>query len=328
MRIAIRIDEGLTELASALAADGAERVACADEAQAVAATSTCDVLVVNGANYTKALAEALHGPHCRVRWIQFAAAGIDAAARHGIPPGIVLTNAAEAFAPTVAEHAFALLLAGYRRIVEMDRVRTTPGWTREAFVPRLESVEGATLVVVGYGHVAREIVRRARAFAMRPLVVTRRAEAAVADGVEARPLSALTSALADADAVIVAVALVPETRHLLGASELAAMKPTAWFVNVGRGGVVDEEALIEVLRHRRIGGAALDVFADEPLPSASPLRTMDNVIVTPHVAGFGGAAMRARMASIVADNVRRYAAGAPLRNLVDLPAGIQQVTAG
>lgn len=325
VRIALRVTEGLAELAEAARALPVEIVACEDDAATAAAIGSCDALVTSGSNFTVAVAEALRGAQSRVRWVQFAAAGTDAAARLGIPDGVVLTNAAAAFAPIVAEHAMALLLAGFRRIVEADRARATDAWSRTALLPRLESVEGATLAIAGYGHIGRELARRASAFAMRPVVVTRRPEIAAADGVAAHPLGDLASVLATADAVVLAVALTPETAGLLGRRELAAMRASAWLVNVARGEVVDEPALIEALRARRIAGAALDVFAVEPLPMSSPLRTMDNVIVTPHVGGFGSKAVRERMAAIVAENIRGFAAGEPLRNVVARVSAVASV---
>ena len=316
MRIAVSVSEGTAELCQALQSEGHEPVVCPGQPQLAAAVTTCEALVLNGAHYTNVVATALRSAQSRVRWVQFASAGIDAADRWGAPAGVLLTNAAEAFAPTVAEHAFALLLAAYRRIVEMDRVRSTEQWSRETFVPKLASVEGATLAVVGYGHVGREIARRATAFGMRLIVVARRPESPRVDGLSGLPLDALGSVLPECDAVVICVALAAATRNLIGSRELAAMKPSAWLVNVARGGVVDQEALLATLQSRRIAGAALDVFLDEPLPLDSPWRTLDNVIITPHVGGFGGAALRVRMTAIVVDNVRRYSSGAPLRNEV------------
>lgn len=318
MRIAVRVGDGIAELSRALETQGHEVVPCVEDAQTAASVTSCDVLVVNGAYYTKAVAAALCGTGSKIRWVQFASAGTDPVQRWGFPDDVLLTNAAAAFAPTVAEHAFALLLAGYRRIVHMDRVRSTEEWRRDRFVARLDSVEGTQLAIVGYGHVGRELAVRAKAFAMRPVVVARRPESARDDGLPAWSLEDLAPVLAQADAVVVCVALAAETRNLIGAPELAAMKASAWLVNVARGGVVDESALLAALRERRIAGAALDVFAQEPLALDSPLRALDNVLITPHIAGFGGAAMRARMASMIADNVDRFASGLPLRNVVAL----------
>jgi phosphoglycerate dehydrogenase-like enzyme len=125
--------------------------------------------------------------------------------------------------------------------------------------------------------------------------------------------------LGHADVVVLTVPLSKATRHLLGATELRAMKPTAYLINIGRGGTVDEPALVQALSERRLAGAALDVFAEEPLPADSPLWTIENVIITAHYAG-ATPRYNKRALAIFVDNLRRYRAGTPLRNVVDKDA--------
>jgi phosphoglycerate dehydrogenase-like enzyme len=317
VQIAVKISEGFAALeARASGIRGLRLLRCDDEATLLDALPMSDALVIGGSHYRPTVADALKGRDQRVRWIQFASAGIDAAARFGVAPGIVVTNAAAAFAPTVAEHAMALALAAVRRIVEIDRERDTAR-PREQYIPQLTSVEGRTLVSVGYGHVGRELVARAAAFGMKTLVATRRPETVDDPRAEAHPLADLHRLLARADVVIIAIALTRETRHLIDATALAAMPSTAWIVNVARGAVVDEAALIAALQDQRIAGAALDVTTIEPLPSDSPLRRLPNVVVTPHIGGFGSEAAMRRLADIVVDNIALFAAGEPLRNIVD-----------
>lgn len=315
--MACRPFEGRGHLVEMLEGDPAIRlVLCDDEAAALAALAVCNVLVLGGSQYTSAVADRLRAGGHRVEWIQFASAGVDNAARFGVPAHIALTNAAPAIAPTVAEHAMALLLAGKRQVVAIDRVRHEHH-PREAFTPALSSVDGQRLLVVGYGHIGAAIAARARAFGMQVECATRRPQAVRDEGVAAHPLADLPDLLPRADVVALSLALVRDTRHLFGAALLARMKSTAWLVNIARGDLVDQRALVEALRSGSIAGAALDVTDVEPLPLDSPLRELSNAIVTPHLAGYGSTATQQRLASLVAANLRRRVAGLPLHNPVD-----------
>ena len=142
-------------------------------------------------------------------------------------------------------------------------------------------------------------------------------------GSESPPLCSLLEALPRADVVILAIALTAGTRKLFGRAELAAMQSSAWLVNIARGAVVDQSALIDALHDRRIAGAALDVFEDEPLALDSPLRALDNAIITPHVAGFGSRATQLRLAAMVSDNIARFAAGEALSGVI-APEALRQ----
>jgi phosphoglycerate dehydrogenase-like enzyme len=163
--------------------------------------------------------------------------------------------------------------------------------------------------------------RRGPAFGLRVLGLRR--QPAPVEGVS-RVLGpdGLPELLRESDAVVLSVPETGETRGLLGAKELRAMKPGAFVINVARGAVVDEAALLDVLREGRLGGAALDVFATEPLPAASPLWDLPNVIVTPHIAGEPAGYTERVISEVFADNVARYRAGQPLRNVVDLARGV------
>jgi phosphoglycerate dehydrogenase-like enzyme len=131
-------------------------------------------------------------------------------------------------------------------------------------------------------------------------------------------MPALTEALGQGDFVVVVLPLTDETRGVIGASELAAMRPGAWLFNIGRGAVVAERALVEALRTRRIGGAVLDVFAEEPLPAGHPLWSLENAVVTPHISG---PSTPAEMAPVFNDNLARWLSGRPLRHVVDRRRG-------
>jgi phosphoglycerate dehydrogenase-like enzyme len=168
-------------------------------------------------------------------------------------------------------------------------------------------LRGKTLAVVGMGDIGRAVARAARAFDMRVLGVSR----------AGRP-GALRTALAAADFVVVVVPLTGATRGLIGPRELGAMKPTAWLLNIGRGAVVDEAALVAALEARRIGGAILDVFPTEPLPPDHPLWRLDNAVITPHISG---PSTSEEIAPVFDANLARWLAGRPLRHVVDRQKG-------
>jgi phosphoglycerate dehydrogenase-like enzyme len=276
----------------------------------------------------------------RLRWAQLHMAGIDGLRGHPIytDSAVALTTTSGVHAATIAEYALTVILALAHRVPRMVEWKARGGWPPDGerwalFVPA--EVRGATLGIVGYGSIGRELARIARtAFAMRVLACkrdpSRRADPGYALPGTGDPEGAVPEAwfeparlaelLARSDVVVMAAPLTPETRGMIGAAELRAMKPTAYFVNVGRGATVDEAALAEALRAGRIAGAAVDVFADEPPPSGHPLYSLDGVIVSPHVSGFLPS-YDDRCCDLFADNLRRYLARAPLLNLVDRVAG-------
>jgi glyoxylate reductase len=245
----------------------------------------------------------------RLRVVSSYSVGLDhidlaAATARGIPVGFtpgVLTE-------TTAELALGLLLATARRIVEADRQVRSGGWTRAWDPAGLlgRDLHGATLGVIGLGAIGRAVATRASALGLRVLGWSRTRREL--PGVEFASLDAL---LERSDFVSVHVALTPGTRGLLGAAALARMRRGAILVNTARGGIVDEDALADALRSGRLGGAALDVFAREPLPAGSPLLDVPNLILTPHV-GSATVATRARMAEIAVENLLAGLSGRPI----------------
>jgi glyoxylate reductase len=203
---------------------------------------------------------------------------------------------------TTADFAFALLMGLARRVAEADAFVRAGKW--RTWSPTLllgTDIHGATLGIVGLGAIGAAVARRARGFGMRVLYVGRHARPELEAELGVRRVDKATL-LAESDVVSLHVPLSPETRHWLGRAELAAMKPGALLVNTARGGVVDQEALIEALRDGRLGGAALDVMDPEPLPTDSPLMTLPNVLLAPHIAS-ASHATRGRMASMAVDNL-------------------------
>ncbi len=259
---------------------------------------------------------ALRAPGATVRWLHFISAGREGYEELGWPAGVTVTYAAGGVSPAVAEHAMALLLALARRVPDLiSTVMPRRAFDRTLVAPRARSLEGTTLLIVGHGHIGRELARRAHAFDMRVVTVARTPrEDPHVD--RALPLTELHAALAQADAIVVAIALTPDTTHLMSDAELAACKPGALLVNVARGPIVDQQALARALASGQIGGAALDVTDPEPLPADDPLWESPNLIVSPHYAGSGSPRSLQRLAQGVADNIRRLQAGEPLLNVV------------
>ena len=254
-----------------------------------------------------------------LRWMHFVSAGREGFEAAGLPPGVAISHAAGGVAPTVAEHAFALLLALGRRVPEMAAQSAQKRWDR-AFAARASSLEGGVMAIVGTGHIGLEIASRARAFGMYTVGLSRRAQAQpLLD--ESLPLTDLQAALARADVVMVAVALNADTRHLIGREALVACKRGALLVNIARGGVIDQAALCDMLHSGQIGGAGLDVTEPEPLPDSDPLWDCPNLLVSPHFGGGGSTSSTARLARQVADNLQRLRDGQPLQGLVQSGPG-------
>ena len=220
--------------------------------------------------------------------------------------GVWVANAAGVNAGAVAEHVIALVLCWYKNLIPLDRAMKrgeyAVGYTGG-------EVAGKTIGVVGMGHIGARVAAMAAALGMEVLKGSVQAPAAAAAG--------LTEILRRADVLTVHCRLNEGTRHLIGPAELACMKPGAFLVNTSRGGVVDEAALVEALRAGRIAGAGLDVYESEPLPPDSPLRQMENVILTPHTAGMpDGLRFHRRRYLFFAENACRVANGqAPLNAL-------------
>ena len=237
----------------------------------------------------------------RLRIVAVAAVGyniVDVAA--ATRRGILVTNTPGVLTETTADMAWALMLGVARRVPESDRFVRAGKWTGVYWSQLMGAdVHGTTLGIIGLGRIGQAIARRAQGFGMRVLYHKRTPdpEAAQSVGAEYR---AKVDLLRESDFVVLSIPLTPETRHLIGPAELALMKPTAFFVNVARGPVVDEAALVEALRSKRIAGAGLDVFEDEPKLHPG-LLGLENLALTPHIGSASGATRR-RMATRAAEN--------------------------
>lgn len=254
-----------------------------------------------------------------VRWIQATSAGIGQfVRRHGYAermPDTVFTTASGVHAHPLAEFAVLAMLMHARRVLHMVRAQSARAWKRFAGT----DLEGRTVVVVGLGRIGRDVARRARAFGMRAIGVRRRPGESAPDGRyvdEVHGPEALIALLRKADFLVLVAPHTDETEGMIGAEQLAALPRGAAVINIGRGALVDEPALVEALRSGHVGGAYLDVFAEEPLPADSPLWTMPNVLVSPHSASTSDRENR-RIADLFLDNLRRWLDGRPLRNVLD-----------
>ena len=250
----------------------------------------------------------------RLRWLQAMGAGVDWALVPDLPSGVILTRAPGVFGPWMAEYVIGWCSWVTQRVETYREAQRQRRWLDQVLPDRLL---GKTLAIVGLGDIGRDVARAARVFGMRVLGVSRRGRP-VREVERVYPVGQMARALRQADFVVILLPLTPETRGIIGADAFAAMKPTAWLVNVARGAVVNEAALLEALEQRRIAGAILDVFATEPLPPYHPLWRMDNVAITPHISG---PSTPEEIAPVFNDNLTRYLAGRPLRHVVDRTLG-------
>jgi phosphoglycerate dehydrogenase-like enzyme len=269
-------------------------------------------LVWTDAGAVEELREVL-GAHPEISWVQLPMAGIELMAEAGVlDHRRQWTSAKGAYAEPVAEHALALLLAGLRCLPERARAHS---WGRPAGV----SLFDQPLTVLGGGGIAITLLQLLKPFRARVTIVRHRAEP-VAGAVRTVDVQHLHEALAGARAVVLALALTPQSRGLIGRKELEAMGPRAWLVNVARGALVDTEALVEALHSRQIGGAALDVTDPEPLPAGHPLWDLPNCLITPHTADTEEMT-QPLLADRITENVQRLATGGELVGLVDPELG-------
>lgn len=252
----------------------------------------------------------------RLRWLHTPSAGVD---RLMFPELLahpcVLTNSVGVYSIPIAEHVLAVMLAVARQLPACLRQQREHRWQR---VPAVELYE-QTLAIIGTGHIGQEVARRAQALGMHTLG-TRRTPRPTPFIEQVFPLAHLYDMLAQADFVAITCPLTPETAGLIGEPELRAMKKTAWLINVARGGIVQEEALLRALREGWIAGAGLDTFVQEPLPEDSPFWDLPNVILSPHTS-WSSPQVRERSIALFLENLERFLAGEPLLNVVDKKRG-------
>ena len=257
-------------------------------------------------------------PH--LRWFQAASAGVDRLEKGGfLDRQVAVTNSSGVHATPIGEYVLMVMLMFAKGAHRLLRAQVGRRWIR--LLP--SELRDRTVGVVGMGAIGTEVARLAQAAGCRVLAIRRSAAARRSGEVpadEVLPPSDLPYLLSESDYVVLSAPLTEETRHLIGPDELRAMKPTAVLINISRGAVVDEVALVRALKEGVIGGAGLDVFEREPLPDDSELWGMENVILTPHISG-GTERYFQRAVPIFCENLRRYLDGRPLLNVVDPQRG-------
>ena len=251
-------------------------------------------------------------PDRRLQWAHSASAGVGASLYPEMRASdVVLTNSAGVYAPAIAETVMAVLFFFARGLDFAARAQAERRWDKAPFddpESPVGELGGATLGIVGLGGIGHEVARRAKALGMEVLALRHSG---------GTPLDEL---LPRSDYLLLSLPETPETRGMIGAAELAELPTGAVLVNVGRGSVLDEVALVEALRSGHLRGAGLDVFAREPLPEDSALWTTPGVLILPHISG-ASPHFWTRQLDLIRDNLHRYLAGRPLRNVVDKAAG-------
>ena len=265
-----------------------------------------------------------------LRWIQFHYTGIDHAVNAPIlqKEGLVTTTLSGGSASQMAEYVVMMLLALGHRLPQLINSQKSNEWPKdrwELFSP--QELRGSSVGIVGYGSIGRQVARLLAPFGVQILAVKRDAMHPEDNGYipegqgdpqgdfvrRLYPPQALKSMVKACDFIVITIPLTEETRGMINAEALASFKPTAFLIDVSRGGIVDHEALIEALKEKKLAGAALDVFPEEPLPAESPLWKMPNVLLTPHIAG-NTAFYDERAVELFAENMDRYISGLPLYN--------------
>jgi len=254
-----------------------------------------------------------------VEWLHCLSAGLDAV----LTPEMVqipvpLTNSRGVYARSLSEFALAGMLYFAKNLKRMRDAQRAQKW--EQF--DIDELHGKVLGIVGYGEIGHRTAERAKAFGMQVHILRRRPELAAGDPLVDRAYGGdeLDSLLAASDYLLVSAPLTAATRGMLGAAQLARMKPSAVLINLGRGPVVVEAALIDALRQQKVRGAVLDVFDQEPLPAGHPFYSLDNVLVSPHCADHTATWMEEAM-QLFLENLALFRAGMPLKNITDKRSG-------
>jgi len=289
-----------------------------DEAELPAALADADVFV----GWT--FPAPLFARAKRLRWVHSANAGVEANLfPELVTSDVVLTNGAGLHSVSIPEHVLGLMLALARNLHESARLQARSSWERFtaiAFGGGIRELNGSNLAILGAGAIGASLAKLGSALGMNVRIMRRRPGRPVAGAEAVVGQEQKLELLAWADFVVLATPLTKETENLIDRDALRAMKPSAHLINIARGEVVDDQALLDALRSGAIAGAGLDTFREEPLPASSPYWALPNVIVTPHVSGYTQRYFE-RTVELFRDNLRRFVAGERLRNVVDKKLG-------
>jgi len=260
----------------------------------------------------------------KLKWIHSTAAGI---AQLTYPElresGILVTNPRGVFSVPMAEHTIGLLIAMARNFPDSVRFQDKSTWGQQQIwdkPQRLTELSGKILLIVGYGSIGAELAKRAKAFGMHIWGVTRSGKGDMTFAEKIVPAGSLRDALPQADYVVIAAPETAETKHLIGGAEISCMKRGARLINIGRGSLLDETALIAALNDGQLGGAALDVTGAEPLPENSPLWRAPNLFITPHTSAVSDRLWE-RQADLLVELLELWFSGREMKNVVDLARG-------
>jgi len=260
----------------------------------------------------------------KLRWIHSPAAAVHQLMYPElVRSNVIVTNSSNVHGPVVAEHAISVLLALAKRLPQAMHYQREKKWAQTLLwneSPRPREVSGATVVVVGVGGIGSAFIHHARHFGMHVIAVRESVSKGKGEADEVVSLSDLDKVLPRADYILLCTPVTPATTGMINESRLNRMKPDAYIINVGRGPLIDEAALLHALQTKRIAGAALDVFVEEPLPAESPLWSLDNLLITPHTAAVTER-LWDRHSELIVENLRRLLAGQPLLNVVDKSKG-------
>ena len=260
----------------------------------------------------------------KLKWIHSTAVGVSQLMYPELRrSGVILTNPSGILSAPMAEHTMGLMIALARHFPDSVRYQDRARWGQIEVSSRpgpLTELNGQLLLIVGYGSIGREIARRARAFDMRVWGVTRSGKGDATHAEKILPVAQLEDALPHADFIVLSAPDTHETQQLIGAAQIAKMKPGARLINVGRGSLLDEAALIRALETGALGGAALDVTATEPLPAESPLWKAPNLFITPHTSGVSDRLWQ-KETKLLMDLLERWFDGRDLFNVVDFNRG-------
>ncbi|MDF1720570.1 MAG: D-2-hydroxyacid dehydrogenase [Minwuia sp.] len=323
MRLVTFLPDMHVELQTAFAgASRIELVVTGDEDRFAQALPGAQAAALYSGSFNADLAAAFAGAP-GLGWVQAGSTGFDRLLQFGVPDGVRLSTAGALWAGTVAEHALALILGLLRQLPLAEAQKTHGAWDRERIRNAVSVLEGARVAIIGMGAIGQAIAARVRAFGAEVVAVVRDPSSApdkiYASSSLVTDMTGLRQHLGQVDIVLPAVPLNRNTTGLIDAGFMAGMKPGSLLINISRGPVVVEGALIEALTTGHLGGAGLDVFDVEPLPADSPLWSQDNIILTPHVGGFGDPRRLSILAQLIRDNAERFRSGAPLLNEVDRP---------
>lgn len=255
----------------------------------------------------------------KLKWFQPTSAGVDRFLDDAFrQSSVVMTNVSGMHATPIGEYVLMFMLMFAKRAPSCFQMKQERQWKQ--FMPAV--LRSKTVGIVGLGNIGREVARLAKAFGMRVVATRRSARQSkpVRNVDRLFPLDQLSQLLSESDFVVLSLPLTPESHKIIGEAELRSMKPTAYLINIGRGNLIDEAALINALEKHLIAGAGLDVFATEPLPADSRLWELPNVIFSPHIAG-GMEDYIAQANVVFCQNLRRYLSGEKLVNVVDKKKG-------